>query len=371
LAIGVVLLLVAWIVWFIRSRVSVFAVSDSARIELASSAPPVTSPVKGRVVGVDLRIGQSVEAGQVLVRLDDSVETHQLGITQARLAALEQQLRSAGPEYRAEEEKLRMQTESAKSAVMEARQRLAAAAARAASSRRDFESIRRLQAAGLVAPLELSRVEEAAIAEEATTSAQRATLQGAEWALRGVQGERIRRENEMQRQLAELSGSVDAAREEVAALEAQVQRLRLRAPVAGIIGDAAALSQGSFVDEGAVVAVVVPPGGMRVVGYFLPATVLGRVRPGNTAQLRLDGFSWSEFGTIPAFVTSVGAEVRDGHVRVEMSLRDPLHTQIPLQHGVPGTAEIEIERLSPARLLLRTAGRLVDKPVAASRQGPP
>jgi Multidrug resistance efflux pump len=175
----------------------------------------------------------------------------------------------------------------------------------------------------------------------------------------------------MRRQLAELTGSVDAAREEVAALEAQVQRLRLRAPVAGIVGDAAALSSGSFVDEGAVVAVVVPPGGMRVVGYFQPAAVLGRVRTGNRAQLRLDGFSWSEFGTMPALVTSVGAEVRDGHVRVEMSLQDPLSTQIPVQHGVPGTAEIEIERVSPARLLLRAAGRQVEKPVAASRRATP
>jgi membrane fusion protein (multidrug efflux system) len=45
-------------------------------------------------------------------------------------------------------------------------------------------------------------------------------------------------------------------------------------------------------------------------------------------------------------------------VRVELEvLADPT-SAIPLQHGLPGTVEIEVERLLPAKLVLRIAGKV-------------
>ena len=53
------------------------------------------------------------------------------------------------------------------------------------------------------------------------------------------------------------------------------------------------------------------------------------------------------------------AKVREGNVRVELSLTAEQSASIPKQHGLPGQLEIEIERVSPATLVLRAAGRLL------------
>ena len=51
--------------------------------------------------------------------------------------------------------------------------------------------------------------------------------------------------------------------------------------------------------------------------------------------------------------------MRDGNVRVELSVQPDADSRIPLQHGLPGSVEIEIERASPATLVLRAAGKLL------------
>jgi membrane fusion protein (multidrug efflux system) len=73
--------------------------------------------------------------------------------------------------------------------------------------------------------------------------------------------------------------------------------------------------------------------------------------------LRLDGFPWTEYGSIGATVTHVGSEVRDGRIRVELALNPHSASSIPMQHGLPGTVQVEVERISPASLVLRVVGR--------------
>ena len=63
------------------------------------------------------------------------------------------------------------------------------------------------------------------------------------------------------------------------------------------------------------------------------------------------------YGSLTATVTSMAREVRDGQIRVELHLTPDAASQVPLQHGLPGTVEVEIERLAPAALVLRVAGQ--------------
>jgi hypothetical protein len=58
-------------------------------------------------------------------------------------------------------------------------------------------------------------------------------------------------------------------------------------------------------------------------------------------------------------VVSVAGEVRNGQVRVELALLPDSAPPIPVQHGLPGTVEVEVDRVSPATLVLRTAGLLL------------
>jgi multidrug resistance efflux pump len=114
---------------------------------------------------------------------------------------------------------------------------------------------------------------------------------------------------------------------------------------------------GSVVREGEKLAAVVPTGVLRIVASFQPADALGRIQPGQPARLRLDGFPWTEYGSINATVTHVGSEVRDGRIRVELAVNPHSASHIPMQHGLPGAVQVEVERVSPASLVLRVVGR--------------
>jgi hypothetical protein len=94
---------------------------------------------------------------------------------------------------------------------------------------------------------------------------------------------------------------------------------------------------------------------LNVVALFHPSVALGRVRPGQSARVRFDDFPWNEYGA-PARVSNVAAELRDGRIRVELTFDPDVMSGIPYQHGLAAQVEIETERVSPATLVLRSAG---------------
>ena len=95
---------------------------------------------------------------------------------------------------------------------------------------------------------------------------------------------------------------------------------------------------------------------------------LGRIQPGQQAKLRLSGFSWVQYGSVPATVNRVGKEPHNGTIRVELTLDQPDAFPVSLSHGLPGTLEVEVERISPAALVLRAAGNVVSRPVRTSSE---
>lgn len=66
-------------------------------------------------------------------------------------------------------------------------------------------------------------------------------------------------------------------------------------------------------------------------------------------------------------LSRVASEVRDGHVRVELGVDPDGASPIPLQHGLPGTVEVRVERLAPATLVLRAAGKLLARPAVGGQ----
>ncbi|HZU51206.1 MAG TPA: HlyD family efflux transporter periplasmic adaptor subunit, partial [Sphingomicrobium sp.] len=141
----------------------------------------------------------------------------------------------------------------------------------------------------------------------------------------------------------------------------EITRRRIVAPVSGKFGEVAILRSGAYVAEGEKLGTIIPSGELRVIADFPPPSALGRIHPGQPAHLRLQGFPWTQFGSVPTHVTSVAGEVRDGYVRVELAV-DRSVNSIPLQHGLPGTVEVQVENVTPAALLLRAAGQMIATP---------
>jgi membrane fusion protein (multidrug efflux system) len=129
--------------------------------------------------------------------------------------------------------------------------------------------------------------------------------------------------------------------------------------VAGTVGDVAPLHAGDMVGAGQKFATVVPAGALFAVADFEPRAVLGRVHAGQRARLRLDGFPWTQFGSLPLTVSRVASEIRDGRIRVEFRPDGAWPTGMPLQHGLPGAIEVTLDRVAPAVLVLRASGQML------------
>jgi membrane fusion protein (multidrug efflux system) len=111
---------------------------------------------------------------------------------------------------------------------------------------------------------------------------------------------------------------------------------------------------------------IIPQGELKAVAYFPPDIALGRIRTGQSAQMRLQGFPWTQYGSVALFVANISNEARDGRIRVEFKLNQSVKTLIPLEHGLPGAVEVEVDRLSPAMLVLSTIGKRMETPAVAS-----
>jgi multidrug resistance efflux pump len=104
-------------------------------------------------------------------------------------------------------------------------------------------------------------------------------------------------------------------------------------------------------------ATLVPSGKLQVIAAFDPATALGRLAPGQSARMRLDGRDWATFGDLAGAVARVGAEPGEQALRVELQLAPSSGQRLMPHHGMTGAVEVAVERVSPATLVLRAIGR--------------
>lgn len=289
----VIAVLAGWSGWLALARVSLYEVSEAARLE-AEKVYPVASPVTGRVVSASLVLSREVREGEVLVEIEADRE--------------------------------RLETEAGRAHMLEAQKKLAAADAARRQAQEQAEWTRQLVERQLVPKADLARA---------------------------------RYEAEMRRADAEAAGfAVERVSSLVAGREREAERRRIRAPIGGRLGDVIPMQAGAIVREGDRLASVIPEGHVHVVAEF-PPTALGRVRAGQSARLRLEGFPWLQYGRLPAVVTRIASEARERRIRVELALERVADLPITVQHGLPATVEVEVERVAPAILVLRGAGYLL------------
>jgi membrane fusion protein (multidrug efflux system) len=158
---------------------------------------------------------------------------------------------------------------------------------------------------------------------------------------------------------AELEASIARKTADLESLRQQREDRKVRAPSDGVIGELAEIRPGSVVQVGARLATILPDGTFHVVARFVPAAAIGRVLPGQTARVRLNGFPSEQYGRLTATVADIAGEVRDGTIKVDLALTVDTHSAIPLQHGQPGEVEINVGRSSPLDLIIRSAGHMI------------
>lgn len=360
-----VALLGAWLGWALLARVTRYEVSDAARIEVGQTASRVAAPVAGRVVAVRLSLGAEVEAGDVLVELEDLPLRLELDEQRARLAAAEAQAPPLRREIEAHERAASATAQAGHSRIGEARAH--ADEAEVTARFHDVQAARAdtLYDAGVLPAAEREQLAAEALAGRAGASArQRATRRTAA-EQRSRSSEQRAELAGLERQATALDGDIAVLRAAITRLHGEIERRKVRAAVAGRLGEIAVLRAGAFLAEGDAIAAIVPVGELHVVAQF-PLAAIGRLRVGQPGRLRLAAYPWTEYGTVPVLVRRIGTEAQDGRVRVELAVLPVQGSPIALEHGLLGSALVEVEQVSPATLLLRAAGQLVGAGKAVS-----
>lgn len=368
----VAILLGLWLLWFFRARVAVYAVSDSADLEVDRAAHAVASQFTGRVVASSLALDREVREAEVLIELDADTQKLQLNEERTRLAAFSPQIASLEDQVAAERKAWSQEQQAASAALDEARAHHVEGESAAHFAETEVERLKQMFAAGLLSKVEWERAQADAQQRRAAAESLRFALIRLERQQSTQEQDRRAREQGLMSEINRLHGLEATTGAEIKRLEDDVDRRLIRAPVAGRLGEVANLRVGSVVREGDKLAAVVPEGTLRIVANFQPPDALGRIHPGQYARMRLEGFPWTQFGSVSGTVTSVASEVREGRIRVEATVNRDLASPIPMQHGLPGTVEVQVERISPASIVLRMAGRLLARQrgaLASAREG--
>lgn len=351
------------VLWATLAEVPIVKVSSTARIEPHNAVHRIEPPSAGRVVRSMLKLDEDTKEGDLLIEFDTKGERLELEQSKATAEGLERELsviREQVANKRAEALATGQVDEVAIKEALEREQELAPrhklAKERAELALKSptgaISEIEKLERRTDVDALGFAKTAQSLaiirLRREQSVRGQTLTAQ-----LLGLKREELRTESA----LRELKVAISR-------LEYQIERKFYRAPASGRLVDVAELGAGAFIADGQRLGTILAvDADVRVRARF-PKEVVGMIQAGQTAQLKLDGYPWTIYGTVPARVTRVGtepgqtvtAEAIPGTVRVELDIEAPPDARIKLHHGMTATVEVEIARVSPFALLMRSIG---------------
>jgi membrane fusion protein (multidrug efflux system) len=352
-------LLCGWSIWFFFADVTVYETSRKARLEVIQLPHHVASSLSGRIVSTSVNIGLQVHENQVLIELNASADKLKLSEEETKLSALPPQITLMRAELASLEQARVDDMRAAQAAIDAAGARIKEADATIRFARSNESRLKRQSAVGGVAEIDALRATSEADKLNAGRDALTADLKHLEQNRQMRADEAQARIENLRRAIVSLEGDVATRRAAIARIQETIVQHIIRAPVAGRIGDAIPLYTGAYIAEGQRLFSVVPTGELMIIGDFDPASAVGRVRPGQPATMRLDGFPWAQFGSIAATVSGVATERRDGSIRVELRPATFGNPAGIMQHGASGVIEVAVERTAPALLVFRAAGLLL------------
>jgi membrane fusion protein (multidrug efflux system) len=346
-----------WLAWFLVARVPIYEVAESARLEVKAAAHPVAAQVDGRVLVTHLAIGWEVQAREILVVLDSEEQRLALRESRTRRDGFAAKLEALRVQITAEQEAASKHRAARSVAIGELRAKVEESEARAKYAEFQLAALAKLRARNAASPEEYQHGRAEAEALRAAVKTNQLAVERLEREREVAGSDRQVRIAGLESDAVELAGHIAVEEATARRLEHAIELRNVRAPVSGRVGEVVPeFREGSVVRAGVKLGSIIPPGGPRAVAMF-PVAAVGRIQPQQPARLRLHGFPWTQYGTVRARVTDVGNEASGGLIRVELSLMPHPYSPIPIAHGLPGTAEVEIERVTPAVLVLRATGR--------------
>lgn len=351
--------------WLRYAEITVYEVSSSAHLE--SLPQTVAAEVEGKVEEQALQIGLEVVKGQVLVRLDDKHILNLIAESRNRIEVAEMHIKALQTEIEGKEASQNSLAETREPAIDKANEELKIAGIAAEVAKQKLARAESIAKTSAISQEE--RDERQASAETAKSNVEKAESNVKLAELDYIAKEHLQNAEllTIRTELVKAEGELANSRNQLATRNDELKQRTIVSNVTGRVEEVVPFRIGNVVKPAEKLATIVPQETPRVVA-FLPVIAVGRVETGQTARLRMDGFPWTQYGTVSAMVMAVGNEPADGLIRVELDITDK-STPIPLKHGQTASVEIAVERASPALLILRAAGQfLTTQPTALGNQ---
>ncbi len=115
------------------------------------------------------------------------------------------------------------------------------------------------------------------------------------------------RREDISKQLDELIGLQAQNNEQIIKLQAQQQRLEIRAPINGMIKGLTANSMGKVVKPGETLFEIVPTDLPMEVEAQVPAHDIGQLHPGQTVRVKITAYDFTRYGTMDGTLKSISA----------------------------------------------------------------
>jgi membrane fusion protein (multidrug efflux system) len=274
-------LIVGGVIWWVNGQR--WETTDNAFVQADTTL--VSPQLSGRVTEVLVGDNQRVEAGQILVKLDDSDQRAELAQAEANLAAA---IASVGHvDAQAEQEQATIAARTA--AVSQAN-------AQAGLARAEVDRYGKLAEQGWVSQQRIQTERASAATASAGVQQAQAALV-AEQRTAGVLGS-TRRQS---------VAAVEQARAVVDQARIALERTVIRAPTAGVVG-ARSVRAGQYVNAGTQLLSIVPLTNTYIVANF-KETQLDKVRLGQSVEISADAFPGRKIeGRIDSFAPATGSE---------------------------------------------------------------
>jgi hemolysin D len=196
--------------------------------------------------------------------------------------------------------------------------------------------------------------EQARIEQEADLANQRSRLREIEASLREVQGQRQALMAETRRatldSTTEAQQRLDALGQEWKKADSRGRLMRLTSPVDGTVQQLVVHTQGGVVTEAQPLMVIVPSDNPLEVEAFFENKDIGFVKAGQVAEVKIETFQYTKYGTINAEVSSVSHDaindekrglIYSSRVRMAKTTLMVDGTEVSLSPGMAVTVEVK------------------------------
>lgn len=337
-------LLIGLVLWTLFGKLDIVAVAEG-RLVPQSYVKIVQPPEAGVVREILIHEGQSVAAGQVLMRMDTLVAEADAKSLDAEYARKRLTLRridselSASPfrvapgdspalareiaaQYRANQSALEAALAEEQSRLLRAREELSAAVQIRAKLdavlphyRAQEKAYDKLANDGFAGPLMLSDKRRERIEKEQELKTQAYVIESARTGIIQSDKKRLQIQSDYRRLLYaernEVDNALDKLTQEIAKQSHRKELQELRAPQAAIVKDLATHTAGTVVQPGTVLLTLVPQGEPLRAEVWVANEDIGFVQPGRAVKLKFAAFPFQKYGMVEGTVEHVGADAAE------------------------------------------------------------